>query len=86
MAALTATTVHIINAGNRRERLVTLPAVSNGDTYTTDLTTIDAVTITTNDAAAVAADSIAWTASGAVITFAVAGTARVQQLVIWGRL
>jgi hypothetical protein len=87
MAALTATgTVHIVVAGNRRVRLVQVPAASNGDTYTTDLTTIDAVTCVPNDASTVAADSCSATSSGSVITFNVAGTARAQQLVIWGRL
>ena len=88
MAALTPTTgtYHVINAGNRRERLAQFASVSNNDTYTTDLNIVDAVQLSFIDAAAVAADSIAATVSGSVITFAVAGTARAVQLVLWGRI
>lgn len=88
MALLVATSIINNTAGNKAQVLVQLPAASNGDTWDAKIAgirTVDFATTTHNDAAAVAADSNSATWATSIVTFNVAGTARAQALIVWGK-
>jgi hypothetical protein len=66
-----------------KRRFYKISAPANGDTLTvTGAVEIVHVDITFNDAAAVAADSVSYTSSGNVITFAIAGTGRALDVMV----
>jgi hypothetical protein len=89
MAVLVATTVLLNTAGKYQQALVLMPAASNNDTWdastVTPLKVIDFATCSPHDASTAAADSVSVTWSGTTVTFVVAGTARAQALIVWGR-
>lgn len=78
MAAITPTagTADFQYVGTKRVAAGNFAAPSDGDTWVTGLTKVERVRITFNDAATVAADSMAYTASGGTVTFEIAGTGR----------
>lgn len=78
MAAATVSSTRTAVVGDRKVASASLAAVANTNTWDTGLSVIDpgGVTVAFNDASAVAADSVGFTVSAGVITFAVAGTAR----------
>jgi hypothetical protein len=78
MAAITPTagTEGFEYIGTKRVHRGNFAAPSDGDTWTTGLTKVEYVRLTFNDAATVAADSMAYTASGGTVTFETAGTGR----------
>lgn len=88
MALLVATTIDKVDFGNRYGAMAQIPAASNADTWDAAVAGISAITFaisSPNDASTVAADSCSITWSGSVVTFNVAGTARAQALLVYGR-
>jgi hypothetical protein len=89
MAVLVPTSVLNNTLGNRYQAFVQLPVASNGDTYdvsvATPIRTIDFAIVVPNDTGTAAADSVSATWATSIVTLTVAGTARAQALIVWGR-
>lgn len=86
MAELTPTKrTGAYSAGYKAQEVAELPAVSDGDTFVSELPNVEYAIPSFIDDAAVAADSIAIASiSGATVTFQVAGTARKATVLVVG--
>lgn len=85
MAAQTPTSLKAMASGSDRLLLATMPALSNNDTWATNLVQIDSVQICQIGGTLLTDAIDVASVSGGTITFAVAGTARTAYVNVYGR-